>query len=550
MSRNMFITTALPYTNGNFHLGHIMEYIQADIWVRHNRMAGNHVNFVCADDTHGAPIMIAAENLGVSPHDYVKMISASRNPVLDNFNLKFDHWSSTDSQTNHNMVKNIYSKLKTSGFISSKIVTQFYDEEKSMFLPDRYVKGECPKCGAKDQYGDSCEKCGEVYSATDLINPYSTISGSTPILKDSEHYFFKLSDNRCSTFLKNWAKDRLQPEVLNKINEWLDNGLNDWDISRDSPYFGIPIPDTTDKYFYVWLDAPIGYLSALFDWFESDGPFLQYGETRSYNEYINSPNVEQYHFIGKDIMYFHTLFWPAILHSSELKTPDNIFVHGFVTMNGKKMSKSAGTGLDPQKYIDLGISTEFLRYYLSTKMSAKVEDIDFTPEDFISKVNSDLVGKFINVASRSSGFLHKKFDGVIGNTDSSILLASIRNKSTEIIELYDSREFAKVTKEIMKLVDDVNSYFDTNKPWELSKEESNNPDLLLVCSVCIEAFRILSIYLKPIIPDIVSKVEQFLNISTLSYADVHTRICGIKIEKYTHLLKRVESDVINEWIGK
>jgi methionyl-tRNA synthetase len=408
--RKLFVTTALPYANAGFHIGHIMEYIQADIWVRFQRMQGNEVHFVCADDAHGAPIMIAADKAGISPQEFVAQIAAGRKHPLDGFHIAFDNWHSTDGAENHALSKDIYRRLRDDAkLITTKTIEQFFDPVKNMFLADRYIKGECPKCGAKDQYGDSCEVCGAVYAPTELKNPYSALSGATPVMKSSEHFFFKLSDAKCVEFLRQWAlaDNRLQPEVANKAREWLegDNGLGDWDISRDAPYFGIEIPDAPGKYFYVWLDAPIGYLASLKNYFDKTG--------RDYDAFMADESTEQYHFIGKDITYFHTLFWPAMLHFANLKVPNNVFVHGFITVSGEKMSKSRGTGISPLRYLDIGMNPEWLRYYIAAKLSAKVEDVDFNPDDFIARVNSDLVGKYINIASRAAGFIAKRFDGKV-----------------------------------------------------------------------------------------------------------------------------------------
>ena len=410
-ARKLFVTTALPYANAPFHIGHMMEYIQADIWVRFQRLRGHEVHFVCADDAHGAPIMIAAEKAGVTPQQFVAGIAAGRRQYLDGFHIGFDNWHSTDGPENHELAQAIYLALRKEGLISERVIEQFYDPVKGMFLPDRYIKGECPRCGAKDQYGDSCEVCGAVYAPTELKNPYSALSGATPVLKSSAHHFFLLSSQRCLDFLQAWTSTpgRLQPEVLNKIREWFTTddaghpGLSDWDISRDAPYFGIRIPDTEDKYFYVWLDAPVGYLASLKNHFTKTG--------RDYDAFFSDPAVEQVHFIGKDITYFHTLFWPAMLHFSGRKTPDHVFVHGFITVSGEKMSKSRGTGISPLRYLELGMNAEWLRYYIAAKLNARVEDIDFNPDDFVARVNSDLVGKYVNIASRAAGFLAKRFDG-------------------------------------------------------------------------------------------------------------------------------------------
>ncbi|NMM20124.1 MAG: methionine--tRNA ligase [Rhodoferax sp.] len=556
MSRKLFVTTALPYANGNFHIGHIMEYIQADIWVRYQRMMGNEVNFVGADDTHGAPIMIAAEKVGKTPQQFVADIAAGRKPYLDGFNIGFDNWHSTDGPENHELARQIYRDLRDNpggSLIETKVIEQFFDVEKNMFLPDRFIKGECPKCHAKDQYGDNCEVCGAVYAPTDLINPFSALSGVTPVLKSSEHFFFKLSDPRCVAFLEDWTqgkdesgKPRLQPEVANKVKEWFSvrtnqdgsksEGLGDWDISRDAPYFGIEIPDAPGKYFYVWLDAPIGYLASLKNLLDKRG--------QSYDDYMADPKLEQYHFIGKDIVTFHTLFWPATLHFSGRKTPNNIFVHGFLTVNsGEKMSKSRGTGLDPLKYLGLGMNPEWLRYYLATKLNARNEDIDFNADDFMARVNSDLIGKYVNIASRAAGFIAKRFDGQLGeiSADGAALLNQLRVERASIEQLYESREYAKALRETMLLADRVNEYVDANKPWELAKKEGMDARLQDVCTVCIEAFAVLTTYLKPVLPALAAQVETFLAINPLTFGSASQALgAGHRIGDYKHLMQRVD----------
>ncbi|MDP1886092.1 methionine--tRNA ligase [Polaromonas sp.] len=545
--RRLFVTTALPYANGNFHIGHIMEYIQADIWVRFQRMQGHAVNFVGADDAHGAPIMIAAEKAGKTPQQFVADIAAGRKPYLDGFHISFDNWHSTDAPENHQLAQQIYRDLKKAGLISTKTIEQFFDVEKNMFLPDRFIKGQCPKCGEKDQYGDNCEVCGAVYAPTDLIHPYSALSGATPVLRSSEHFFFRLSDPRCVEFLEQWTQDgKLQPEVANKVREWFsvrDNadgtqseGLGDWDISRDAPYFGIEIPDAPGKYFYVWLDAPVGYLASLKNLLDKRG--------EDYDAYMADPALEQYHFIGKDIVTFHTLFWPAMLHFSGRKTPDNVFVHGFLTVNnGEKMSKSRGTGLDPLKYLSLGMNPEWLRYYLAAKLNARNEDIDFNADDFMARVNSDLVGKYINIASRAAGFIAKRFAGRLGeiSADGDALLSVLRAQSDTITQLYEFREFAKALREVMLLADRVNAYVDQNKPWELAKQAGMDGRLHDVCTVCIEAFRLLTIYLKPVLPALGAEVENFLKTGPLGFADAAAGLgSGHAIGDYKHLLQRVD----------
>ena len=547
--RRLFVTTALPYANGNFHIGHIMEYIQADIWVRYQRMQGHEVNFVGADDAHGAPIMIAAEKAGKTPQQFVADIAAGRKPYLDGFHISFDNWHSTDGPENHELARQIYRDLRDNpegSLIETKTVEQFFDPEKNMFLPDRFIKGECPKCHAKEQYGDNCEVCGAVYAPTDLVNPYSALSGAKPVLKSSEHFFFKLSDPRCVAFLQNWTQDgKLQPEVANKVKEWFSvrtnpdgtqsEGLGDWDISRDAPYFGIEVPDAPGKYFYVWLDAPVGYLASLKNLLDKRG--------QDYAAYMADPALEQYHFIGKDIVTFHTLFWPAMLHFSGRKTPDNVFVHGFLTVNnGEKMSKSRGTGLDPLKYLSLGMNPEWLRYYLAAKLNARNEDIDFNADDFLARVNSDLIGKFVNIASRAAGFIAKRFTGQLGviSADGTALLATMREQRASIEALYESREFAKAGREVMLLADRVNEYVDANKPWELAKKEGQEARLHDVCTVCIEAFRLLTLYLKPVLPALAAQVEGFLKVDSLVFADAGRHLGpGHPIGDYKHLMQRV-----------
>tara|TARA_R110001599_G_scaffold64023_3_gene178782 strand:+ start:393585 stop:395720 length:2136 start_codon:yes stop_codon:yes gene_type:complete len=557
--RKLFVTTALPYANGAFHIGHIMEYIQADIWVRFQRMQGNAVNFVGADDAHGAPIMIAADKVGKTPQQFVDNIAAGRKQYLDGFHIAFDNWHSTDAPENHQLAQQIYLDLKKSGLIATKTIEQFFDPEKNMFLPDRYIKGECPKCGAKDQYGDNCEVCGAVYAPTDLTNPYSTLTGATPVLKNSEHFFFTLSDPRCVEFLEQWVpgldtdgKPHLQTEVANKVKEWFsvrDNidgstseGLSDWDISRDAPYFGIEIPDAPGKYFYVWLDAPVGYLASLKNLLDKRG--------ENFDAYMADEKLEQIHFIGKDIVNFHTLFWPAMLKFSGRKTPNKVFVHGFLTVNnGEKMSKSRGTGLDPLKYLSLGMNPEWLRYYLASKLSARNEDIDFNPDDFFAKVNSDLVGKYINIASRAAGFIAKRFDGHVTTawaTSDDAFLSKLRDVAVEIQALYEQREYGKALRAIMEQADAINAYVDANKPWELAKNPDNSAALHEVCSRLLEAFRILTIYLKPVLPALAQQVEALLNIEPLQWQHVTTPLPNNhQVNAYSHLMTRVDVKMLD-----
>jgi len=543
MPRKLFVTTALPYANAPFHVGHMMEYIQADIWVRFQRMSGVEVHFVCADDAHGAPIMIAADKAGQTPQEFVAKIAAGRRQYLDGFHIGFDNWHSTDGPENHELAQDIYRALRKQGLIAARTIEQFYDPVKGMFLPDRYIKGECPKCGAKDQYGDNCEVCGSVYAPTDLKNPYSTLTGATPVLKSSEHYFFQLSSQRCIDFLQEWTTTpgRLQPEVLNKIKEWFATdeqghvGLNDWDISRDAPYFGIAIPDAPGKYFYVWLDAPVGYLASLKNHFAKTGG--------DFDAFMADPEVEQIHFIGKDIVTFHTLFWPAMLHFSGRKVPKHIHVHGFLQVSGEKMSKSRGTGISPLRYLELGMNAEWLRYYIAAKLNGRVEDLDFNPDDFIARVNSDLVGKYINIASRAAGFIAKRFGGRLGpvGDEGAALLALLRGERDAIAALYDAREFGKALREIMLLADRVNEYVDANKPWEVAKRPGEDARLHDVCSTCIEAFRVLTIYLKPVLPVLAAQVEAFLRVGPLSFAHAADALGAHTIGEYKHLMQRVDA---------
>lgn len=543
--RKLFVTTALPYANGAFHMGHIMEYIQADIWVRHERMCGNIVHFVGADDVHGAPIMIAAQKRGLTPLAFVAEIAAGRKQYLDGFHISHDYWGSTDSPENHELSQEIYRRLKNAGLIYTKDVEQFYDTVKGMFLADRFIKGTCPRCGAPDQYGDNCEKCSAVYSPTEVINPYSTLSGSRPELRTSTHYFFKLSDPECVKFLREWTtgngKDglpRVQEEVLAKDSEWLgtDGHLTDWDISRDAPYFGIAIPDAPGKYFYVWLDAPVGYLAALKAYSEKKG--------FDFNEFLSDPETEQVHFIGKDIIYFHTLFWPAMLHFSgkPFRTPDHINAHGFMTVDGQKMSKSRGTGISPLQYLDLGMNAEWLRYYLAAKMNSRVEDVDFTKVDFAQRVNSDLIGKYINIASRAAGFIVKRFEGrILDAAMKDPLIERIKSRVPEVSAFYEVREFARATRLVMELADAVNEYVDEKKPWELAKDPAQAEALHWVSSVALECFRLLTLCLKPVLPATAERVEAFLSIAPLAWASAAEPLSSVNpIKPYQHLMQRVD----------
>ena len=566
--RKIFVTTALPYANGKFHLGHMMEYIQADIWVRFQRMRGHEVHWVCADDTHGAPIMIAAEKAGKSPQEFVAEIAATRKEYLDGFHLSIDNWHSTDSPENVALAQDIYCKLRDyvrdgqpASFIERRSVEQFYDPVKGMFLPDRYIKGECPKCGTKDQYGDSCENCSAVYAPTDLKNPYSVLSGATPEMRSSEHFFFRLSDPQCVEFLREWTegldrhgKKRLQSEIIAKTKEWLgeDGKMGDWDISRDEPYFGIPIPDAPGKYFYVWLDAPVGYLASLKNYFDT-GKAKANGEPRSFEEFLKADDTEQIHFIGKDIVYFHVLFWPAMLKYSGYKTPDSVNVHGFITVGGAKMSKSRGTGIDPLTYLKIGMNPEWLRYYIAAKLNSHVEDIDFTAEDFMARVNSDLIGKYINIASRCAGFLSKRFDGQLSIEDDAegrALLASTFAGNGEIAKLYEAREFGKAIRKIMELADQANEYVDRRAPWLLAKDPNKSAELHIVCTTAIGLFRNLTIMLAPVLPSLATEASALLGTSLSTWDALYRNLpAGHVIQPYKHLMSRVDEKQLDELFG-
>ena len=539
--RRLFVTTALPYANGAFHIGHIMEYIQADIWVRFQRMRGHEVHFVGADDAHGAPIMLAAHKAGRSPEDFVAEIARGRAQYLDGFHIGFDNWHSTHSPENTALSQDIYRRLRRANLIDIRPVEQFYDPVKNMFLADRYIKGECPNCGAKDQYGDACENCSAAYAATDLKNPYSTLSGAKPVLKTSEHHFFRLSDPKCRAFLKRWLErpGRLQPQVVNKAKEWLEGAgeraLADWDISRDPPYFGIRIPDIAEeKYLYVWLDAPIGYLASFKNYCAKAGI--------DFENFLQDPGTEQIHFIGKDIIYFHTLFWPAMLEFAgpPYKVPDHVYVHGFITVSGDKMSKSRGTGISPLRYLELGMNPEWLRYYIAAKLNANVEDIDFNPEDFVARINSDLVGKYVNIAARAAGFIARHFDGRLGAAQALPGWNAALGSRDLIVEGYESREFGKVVREVMRLADLVNQAFDQQKPWELAKHADKREALHRACSDAIGAFHALTVYLAPMLPATASRVarELFGLDREFTFSDLDAP--PTRIRTFKHLIARVD----------
>ncbi|MDB5909021.1 MAG: methionine--tRNA ligase [Massilia sp.] len=563
MTRKLFVTTALPYANAAFHIGHMMEYIQADIWVRFQRMQSDgaglrEVHFVCADDTHGTPIMIAAEKEGVTPQEFVAKIAAGRQQYLDGFHIGFDNWYSTDSPENVELSQGIYRKLRDAGLIVTKTVDRFFDPVKGMFLADRNIKGECPKCGAKDQYGDNCEVCGAAYQPTELVNPFSVFTGSTPILKPSEQYFFALSDPRCYTFLKEWLNTpgRLQPEMVNKVSEWLGEAgekLADWDISRDAPYFGIPIPDAPGKFFYVWLDAPVGYLASLKNYCGKQGI--------DFDALLKDPATEQVHFIGKDIVSFHLLFWPAMLNFAQHPIIDKlkVNVHGHLTVNNEKMSKSRGTGISPLRYLDLKMNPEWLRYYIAFKLNSKVEDLDFNGDDFVARVNSDLIGKYINIASRCAGFIAKKFDGKLAAELSPTAMGWIEKalkvdgaeRQASIAAYFENREYGKALREIMEIADITNQYVDENKPWILAKDESKLAELHEVCTTALILFRQLTILLAPVLPQIAARVAEFLGDKQLVWDDttgaaVYQPMLGRTINAYSHLMQRVDAKMVED----
>ncbi|MFK7962696.1 MAG: methionine--tRNA ligase [Burkholderiaceae bacterium] len=562
MSRKLFVTTALPYANAAFHLGHVMEYIQADIWVRFQRQRGHEVHFVCADDAHGAPIMIAADKAGQTPQEFVAEIAAGRERPLQGFHIQFDHWHSTDSPENTELSQSIYKALRDAGLITTRTIEQFFDPVKGMFLADRFVIGECPNCQSPDQFGDACEVCGSVYSPTELGNPKSALSDAAPELRESEHFFFKLSDPRCVEFLRQWTSEedrhgrpRLQSEVLAKAQEWLSkkdetddasesdqapsddtsSGLIDWDISRDAPYFGIEIPDAPGKYFYVWLDAPIGYLASL------KAHCARVGV--DFDGLLADPATEQVHFIGKDIIYFHVLFWPAMLHFAGRKVPDNVNVHGFVTVGGAKMSKSRGTGISPLRYLELNLNPDWLRYYLAAKLNGRVEDVDFTPDDFIARVNSDLVGKLVNIASRCSGFIVKRFDGQLSSPDpeARALFEAAWPGAEQIANHYEQREFGRAIRETMQYADAVNQYVDAQKPWELAKDPTQAARLQTVCTTAINAYADLVRLLAPVIPATANAALTQLNLESADWQSIGSPLAaGHRINPYKHLVSRIE----------
>lgn len=551
MTRKILVTSALPYANGSIHLGHMVEHIQTDVWVRFQKLRGHECHYCCADDTHGTPVMLAAQKQGIAPEDMIAKVREEHLADFTGFHIGYDNYYSTHSPENKQFSEQIYRALKANGKIESRVIEQLFDPEKQMFLPDRFVKGECPKCHAQDQYGDNCEVCGTTYSPTELINPYSAVSGAKPELRESEHFFFKLGE--CADFLKAWTsgnnphdgKPHLQAEALNKMKEWLGEGeettLSDWDISRDAPYFGFEIPDAPGKYFYVWLDAPVGYMASFKNLCDRIGI--------NFDEYFKADSqTEMYHFIGKDILYFHALFWPAMLHFSGHRAPTGVYAHGFLTVDGQKMSKSRGTFITAKSYLEQGLNPEWMRYYIAAKLNSKIEDIDLNLQDFISRVNSDLVGKYVNIAARASGFIAKRFEGRLKDVSGSALLAKLAAESDTIAEQYENREYARALRDIMALADIVNEYVDANKPWELAKQEGQDERLHEVCSELINAFTMLTAYLAPVLPQTAANAARFLNLDAITWANTRETLGEHAINKYEHLMQRVEQKQVDDLI--
>jgi methionyl-tRNA synthetase len=545
MPRRLLVTSALPYANGSIHFGHLVEYIQTDIWVRFQKMQGHEVHYVCADDTHGTAIMLRAEKEGITPEQLIERVWAEHKHDFDGFLVGFDNYHSTHSPETRALSEDIYRHLRDAGYMDVRSVEQFYDPVKEMFLPDRFIKGECPKCGARGQYGDSCEACGATYAPTDLKNPYSVVSGAPPVRKASDHYFFRLSHDDCRTFLEHWTQqgDHLQEEARNKIREWFDQGLNDWDISRDAPYFGFEIPDAPGKFFYVWLDAPIGYLGSFRNLAQRAAlPFDDFARPGS--------DTEMVHFIGKDILYFHALFWPAMLQFAGYRTPTRVFAHGFLTVNGEKMSKSRGTFITAGSYLSLGLDPEWLRYYYAAKLGPTMEDIDLNLDDFIARVNSDLVGKYVNIASRAAGFIARRFDGALSGGAPCTAVGSLRERLPAIAAHYDQREFAKALREVMLAADELNQFVDQEKPWELAKQAGAEARLQWVCSQALEGFRLLTLALKPVLPRVAARVEAFLGVPPLAWRDAATPLPpGHRINAYEHLMTRVDAKAIDALVA-
>lgn len=534
--RKILVTSALPYANGPIHLGHLVEYIQTDIWVRFQKLRGHQCTYVCADDAHGTPIMLKADQLGVSPQELIDTVSAEHQRDFAGFMVGFDNYYSTHSEENQHFASLIYTALRDGGHIAKKTITQAYDPEKEMFLPDRFVKGDCPKCNEPDQYGDSCEKCGATYSPVELKNAYSAVSGAKPVEKESEHYFFKLGD--FESFLRNWVDNHVQEQMIHKLNEWFESGLQNWDISRDAPYWGFEIPDAPGKYFYVWLDAPIGYMASFKNWCDKNGV--------DFDEYWSaSSDAELYHFIGKDIAYFHTLFWPAMLEGAGFRKPNGVFCHGFLTVDGQKMSKSRGTFIMAETYLK-HLRPEYLRYYFAAKLSSGIDDIDLNLEDFRMRVNADLVNKVINIASRCAGFIKKKFDGQMAPALAQPeLYQEAVAAGDSIAQAYENREFGKAMREIMALADKANQYIDAAEPWVLAKQEGKEQEVQDCCSMGINLFKVIVTYLAPVLPQVSDEAAAFLAVDNLNWDSIAKPLLSHKINKFKPLMQRVEEDKVN-----
>jgi len=536
--RNILVSSALPYANGSIHMGHLVEYIQTDIWVRFQKLKGHNCHYVCAADAHGTPIMIKAREEQLSPEELVTKIAKEQHQDLKDFDVNFDNFHSTHSDENEKLVEQIYNSLKKENHIYTKDIEQAFDEKENMFLPDRFIKGTCPKCSSEEQYGDACEECGATYSPNELINPISTISDAIPVWRKSEHFFFKLSvfENN----LKKWIKNaKLHKSITNKLSEWFEMGLKDWDISRDEPYFGFKIPGEKKKYFYVWLDAPIGYLASFLN--------LANRKKLDFNAYLKpDSDHELYHFIGKDIVYFHTLFWPAVLEGAGFRKPTSVFAHGFLTINGKKMSKSRGTFVNARTYLD-NLNPNFIRYYYAAKLGPSMEDIDLNTDDFIARVNSDLIGKLVNIASRCSGFINKQFDNKLSESiDNQNLHNEFIDSSGSIAQHYESREFSKAMRQIMLLADKANRYIEEKKPWLMIKDESQAHEVQRVCTQGLNLFRTLMIYLTPVIPGIADKSKELFNEKKWEWSDISSPILGKKIQKYKPLLTRIDKEKVKK----
>ncbi|MBC8796401.1 methionine--tRNA ligase [Shewanella algae] len=537
--RKILVTSALPYANGPIHLGHMLEYIQTDIWSRFQKLRGHECHYICADDAHGTPIMLKAQQMGIQPEEMIAKVNQEHQQDFAEFNIAFDNYHSTHSEENRQLASEIYLKLRDNGYIKSKTISQLFDPEKSMFLPDRFVKGTCPKCKSEDQYGDNCDACGATYSPTELINPRSAVSGATPVMKETEHFFFDLP--AFETMLKEWTHSgSLQSEMANKLDEWFEQGLQQWDITRDAPYFGFEIPDAPGKYFYVWLDAPVGYM----------GSFKNLCDKRpelNFDEFWNvDSKAEVYHFIGKDIVYFHSLFWPAMLKGAGYRQPSSVYAHGYVTVNGAKMSKSKGTFIKARTYLD-HLDPEYLRYYYAAKLSSRIDDLDLNLEDFAARVNSDLVGKLVNLASRTAGFIVKRFDAKLAKVEDNSLAESFLAKQELIAELYEGREYGKAMREIMALADVANAYVADEAPWQLVKNEETLARAHQVCSVALNLFRILVTYLKPVLPRLAADVEAFLKLE-LSWSGLALDMAGHQINPFKPMMQRIELDKLNAMV--